>query len=54
MTKGPLRDEYESDNFKAKRKQIEEEMKKPLINLMYIYSKKKVENKNESLRTAIN
>ena len=54
MTKGPLRDEYESDNFKTKRKQIDEEMKKPFINLMYIYSKKKVENKNELLKTAIN
>ena len=40
MTKGQLRDEYESDKFKSKRKEIEEEMKKPILNLMYNYSKK--------------
>ena len=54
MTKCDLRDEYESENFKLKRKQIEEEMKKPILNLMYIYSNKKVENRNELIKTAIN
>ena len=40
MCKGKLKNEYESDKFKPYRKSIEEEMKKPLLNLMYIYSKK--------------
>ena len=52
MTKGQLRDEYESDKFKSKRKEIEEEMKKPILNLMYNYSKK-MEGNPEIIRVAI-
>ena len=40
MTKGKIKDEYYSENFKSKRKIIEEEVKKSLLNLMSIYSKK--------------
>ena len=40
MTKGKIKDEYYSDSFKSKRKLIEEEVKKALLNLMSIYSKK--------------
>ena len=40
MTKGKIKDEYYSDNFKAKKKLIEEEVKKSLLNLVIIYSKK--------------
>ena len=40
MTKGKIKDEYYSDNFKQKRKFIEEEVKKALLSLMSIYSKK--------------
>jgi len=39
MTKGKIKDEYYSDSFKPKRK-IEEEVKKALLSLMSIYSKK--------------
>ncbi len=52
MGKGKLKDEYESDKFKSKRKEIEEEMKKPILNLMYIYSKK-MENNATIIRQAI-
>jgi len=40
MTKGRIKDEYYSESFKSKRKLIEEEVKKALLNLMSIYSKK--------------
>ena len=53
MGKGKLKDEYESDKFKGKRKIIEEEMKKPLLNLMLIYSKK-MDNNTQIVRQAIN
>ena len=46
MSKGKIREEYESERFKAKRKEIEEEMKKPLLNLMFIYLKKMDKNTN--------
>lgn len=52
MGKGKLKDEYESDKFKSKRKEIEEKMKKPILNLMYIYSKK-MENNATIIRQAI-
>jgi len=52
MSKGKLKDEYESDKFKPYRKPIEEEMKKPLLNLMYIYSKK-MDNDPQIVRLAI-
>ena len=52
MSKGKLKDEYESDKFKPYRKPIEEEMKKPLLNLMYIYSKK-MDNDSQIVRQAI-
>ena len=52
MSKGKLKDEYESDKFKPNRKIIEEEMKKPLLNLMYIYSKK-MDNNAQIIRQAI-
>jgi hypothetical protein len=52
MSKGKLKDEYESDKFKPYRKPIEEEMKKPLLNLMYIYSKK-MDNDPQIVRQAI-
>ena len=53
MAKGKLKNEYESDKFKSKRKEIEEEMKKPILNLMYIYSKK-MDNNPAIIRQAIN
>ncbi len=53
MGKGKLRDEYESEKFKSKRKIIEEEMKKPILNLMYIYTKK-MDSNNQIVRQAIN
>ena len=46
MSKGKIREEYESEKFAAKRKEIEEEMKKPLLNLMFIYLKKMEKNTN--------
>ena len=52
MSKGKLKQEYESEKFKAKRKEIENEMKKPLLNLMYIYSKKS--EKSSVINQAIN
>lgn len=54
MTKGDLRDEYESESYKLKRKKIEEELKKPIINLMFIYANKTVENREELIQSAIN
>ena len=53
MGKGKLKEEYESEKFKGKRKIIEEEMKKPILNLMLIYSKK-MENNTQMVRQAIN
>lgn len=53
MGKGKLKDEYESDKFKGKRKIIDEEMKKPILNLMFIYSKK-MDNNIQIVRQAIN
>ena len=53
MGKGKIRDEYESETFKSKRKEIDEEMKKPILNLMFIYSKK-MENNTTMIRQAIN
>ena len=52
MGKGKLRDEYQSDKFKSNRKIIEEEMKKPLLNLVFIYSKKM--DNSQIIRQAIN
>ena len=53
MSKGKLKEEYESEKFKAKKKEIEDEMKKPILNLMYIYSKK-MEGNSQIIRQAIN
>ena len=53
MSKGKLKQEFESEKFKLKRKEIDDEMKKPLLNLMYIYSKK-MENNPQVIRQAIN
>ena len=53
MSKGKLKDEYESEKFKPYRKLVEEEMKKPLLNLMFIYSKK-MDNNPQIIRQAIN
>ena len=52
MSKGKVKNEYESDKFKSLRKLIEEEMKKPLLNLMYIYSKK-MDNDSKKVNQAI-
>lgn len=52
MSKGKLKQEFESEKFKPKRKEIDEEMKKPLLNLMYIYSKK-MDNNPQIVRKAI-
>ncbi len=52
MNKGNFKDEYESEKFRTKRKEIENEMKKPILNLMYIYSKK-MEYNDEMARQAI-
>ena len=52
MGKGKLKEEYESAKFKKKREIIENEMKKPILNLMYIYSKK-MENNPEIIRQSI-
>ena len=40
MSKGKVKEAYESSRFANERKNIEKEMKKPLLNLMFIYSKK--------------
>ena len=53
MGKGKLKEEYESEKFRAKRKEIEDEMKKPILNLMYIYSKK-MEKETKIINQAIN
>ncbi len=53
MSKGKLREEYESEKFREKRKEVEEEMKKPILNLMYIYSKK-MDGNTQIIRQAIN
>ena len=47
MGKGKLKDEFESERFKNTRKVIEEDLKKPLLNLMFIYSRK-MDNDDES------
>ena len=52
MGKGKLKDEYESEKFKKTREKIENEMKKPLLNLMLIYSKKM--DNPQVVRQAIN
>ena len=51
MGKGKLKDAYESN--KSLKKEIDEEMKKPVLNLMLIYSKK-AENNIQIIRQAIN
>ena len=53
MSKGKLKQEFESEKFKSKKKEIDDEMKKPILNLMYIYSKK-MENNPQVIRQAIN
>ena len=53
MSKGKLKQEFESEKFKSKKKEIDNEMKKPILNLMYIYSKK-MENNPQVIRQAIN
>ena len=53
MSKGKLKEEYESERFKPKKKEIEDEMKKPILNLMYIYSKK-MEKDTKNINLAIN
>ena len=40
MNKGNFKDNSESEKFQAKRKEIINEIKKPILSLMYIYSKK--------------
>lgn len=53
MGKGKLKDEFESERFKNTRKVIEEDLKKPLLNLMFIYSRK-MDNDPEIIRKGIN
>ena len=53
MGKGKFKTEYESKKFEAERKVIENEMKKPLLNLMLIYSRK-MENNAQIIRQGIN
>ena len=53
MGKGKLKEEYESERFREKRKEIDDEMKKPILNLMYIYSKK-MEKDTKIVSQAIN
>ncbi len=53
MSKGKLKDEFESEKFRPKKKEVDEQMKKPILNLMYIYSKK-MENNAQIIRQAIN
>lgn len=53
MGKGKFKDQYESKSFAAERKIIENEMKKPLLNLMLIYSKK-MDNNVQIIRQGIN
>ena len=51
MGKGKLKEAYESN--KSLKKEIDEEMKKPVLNLMLIYSKKS-DNNMQIIRQAIN
>lgn len=44
MGKGKVKNEYESQKFENKRKEIETLMKRPLLNLTYIYEYKSNEN----------
>ena len=53
MGKGKLKEEYESERFREKRKEIDDKMKKPILNLMYIYSKK-MEKDTKIVSQAIN
>ena len=52
MGKGKLKNEFLSKKFEKERQSIENEMKKPILNLMYIYSKK-MENNPEIIRQSI-
>ena len=53
MGKGKVKETYESSRFANDRKNIEKEMKKPLLNLMLIYSKK-MGNNSQIIGQAIN
>ena len=53
MGKGKVKETYESSRFSNDRKIIEKEMKKPLLNLMLIYSKK-MGNNSQIIGQAIN
>ena len=53
MGKGKLKNEFLSKKFEKERQSIENEMKKPLLNLMLIYSKK-AENNAQIIRQGIN
>ena len=53
MGKGKVKETYESSRFANDRKNIEKEMKKPLLNLMLIYSKK-MGNNSQMIGQAIN
>ena len=55
MGKGKIKEEYDSPKFKQTKKVIEEKMKKPILNLMYIYTQKLGNiNNHEIIRQAIN
>ena len=53
MGKGKVKETYESSRFANDKKNIEKEMKKPLLNLMLIYSKK-MGNNSQIIGQAIN
>ena len=53
MGKGKVKETYESSRFANDKKNIEKEMKKPLLNLMLIYSKK-MGNNSQMIGQAIN
>ena len=53
MGRGKVKETYESSRFANDRKNIEKEMKKPLLNLMLIYSKK-MGNNSQMIGQAIN
>ena len=53
MGKGKVKETYESSRFANDKKNIEKEMKKPLLNLMLIYSKK-MGNNPQMIGQAIN
>ena len=53
MGKGKVKETYESSRFANDKKNIEKEMKKPLLNLMLIYSKK-IGNNSQMIGQAIN